>query len=381
MQYIHTDGVYHPDEATIDGTVVCIEAGEIVGVHDRVPDDAEALYEGKGYALPGFVDAHSHGPIRPGEGDQLGQMCADPSVQAIRAANNLLRDLRSGTTTVRLLGCEHRLDLRLRESERAGELEAPRILPCGGHLTPTNGHGHALTATDGPEACRQRIRDLLDAGAHHVKYFATGGVSSGSGSLDRAPYTDAEVEAIMSEAHRQGVHVAAHAHGGAGARQAIDAGVDTIEHAAAFDTELVDLLAESDAQVVGTFSILHDPDGIVGGDADNPDVIARVREARGSVRESWEAILAADVPVALGTDSMHGNLADEAAHLVDYGATTETAIRAITSEAARAARVERAGPPDPGAYGDVVVVPEHPADNIEGLADPLAVVKDGQRVV
>jgi len=63
----------------------------------------------------------------------------------------------------------------------------------------------------------------------------------------------------MSEAHRQSVHVAAHAHGGAGARQAIDAGVDTIEHAAAFDTELVDLLAESDAQVVGTFSILHDP--------------------------------------------------------------------------------------------------------------------------
>jgi hypothetical protein len=225
------------------------------------------------------------------------------------------------------------------------------------------------------------VRRANDAGAHHVKYFATGGVSSGSGSLDRAPYTDAEVEAIMSEAHRQGVHVAAHAHGGAGARQAIDAGVDTIEHAAAFDTELVDLLAESDAQVVGTFSILHDPDGIVGGDADNPDVIARVREARGSVRESWEAILAADVPVALGTDSMHGNLADEAAHLVDYGATTETAIRAITSEAARAARVERAGTLDPGAYGDVVVVPEHPADNIEGLADPLAVVKDGQRVV
>lgn len=381
MRYIRTDGVYHPDRAVVDGTVVCIESDEIVGVRDRVPDSAEALYEGEGYALPGFVDAHSHGPIRPGEGDQQGQMRADPAVQAVRAANNLKTDLRAGTTVIRLLGCEHQLDLRLRESERTGELDAPRILPCGGHLTPTNGHGYALTTTDGPEACRRRIRDLLDAGAHHIKYFATGGVSSGSGDLGRAPYTDAEVQAIVSEAHRQGVHVAAHAHGGAGARQAIEAGVDTIEHAAAFEPNLAGLLETSDAHVVGTFSILHDSEGISGGDADDPDIMARVREARESVRQSWEAILASDVPVALGTDSMHGNLADEAAHLVNYGATAETAIRAITSEAARATRARKAGMFDAGTRANVVVVPEHPVEDIGTLADPLVVVKDGERVI
>jgi len=381
MQYVSTDGVYRPDEETVDGSVVCLENGEVAAVRDSVPADAEALYDGPGYALPGFVDAHSHGPIRPGEGDQLGQMRADPAEQAIRAANNLRRDLRAGTTTMRTMGCEHRLDLRLRASERAGELDAPRLLPCGGHLTPTNGHGHALTATDGPEACRQRVRELLAAGAHHVKYFATGGVSSGAGSLDRAPYSDAEAEAIVSEAHRQGVHVATHAHGGAGARQAIEAGVDTVEHAAAFDAELVDLLAGSDAHAVGTFSILHDPSGIVGGDADDPEVMARVEEARASERESWERLLDADVPVAVGTDSMHGNLADEAAHLVDYGASTETAVRAITSEAAHAARATQAGTLDPGNRGDVVVVAEHPAENVGTLADPVAVVKNGERVV
>ena len=381
MKYVTTDGVYRPDQGAVEGSVVCIENGSVVEVRDSVPGDADPLYDGEGYALPGFVDAHSHGPIRPGEGDQLGQMRADPAVQAIRAANNLGRDLRAGTTTMRTMGCEHRLDLRLRESERAGELAAPRLLPCGGHLTPTNGHGHALTSTDGPEACRQRVRDLLAAGAHHVKYFATGGVSSGAGSLDRAPYSDAEAEAIVSEAHRQGVHVATHAHGGAGARQAIEAGVDSIEHAAAFDAELVDLLAESGAHAVGTFSILHDPEGIVGGDADDPDVMARVEEARASERASWERLLAADVPVAVGTDSMHGNLADEAAHLVDYGADPETAVRAITSEAARAARAERAGTLDPGNWGDVVVVADHPLENVETLVDPLAVVKNGERVV
>ncbi len=381
MHYVSTSGVYRPEEATVEGRVVCIEAGEIVGVREEPPGDGEALYEGEGYALPGFVDAHSHGPIRPGEGDQLGQMRADPAVQAVRAANNLRRDLRAGTTTMRTMGCEHGLDLRLREAERTGELTGPRLLPCGGHLTPTNGHGHALTATDGPEDCRQRVRELLDAGAHHVKYFATGGVSSGAGSLDRAPYSDAEVAAIVSEAHRQGVHVATHAHGGAGARQAIEAGVDTVEHAAAFDAELVDRLEGSGAHAVGTFSILHDPEGIVGGDADDPAVMARVDEVRASVRESWERVLAAEIPVAVGTDSMHGNLADEAAHLVEYGASPETAVRAVTSEAARAARAERAGTLTPGNWGDVVVVADDPTEKIETLGDPLAVVKGGERVV
>jgi imidazolonepropionase-like amidohydrolase len=69
MRYVHTDAVYRPDEGAVEGSVVCIEDGEVVSVRDDVPDDAEALYDGEGYALPGFVDAHSHGPIRPGEGD------------------------------------------------------------------------------------------------------------------------------------------------------------------------------------------------------------------------------------------------------------------------------------------------------------------------
>lgn len=383
MRCVRTDGVYHPDRETVEGSVVCIEAGEVVAVQESVPDGAELVYDGDGYALPGLVDAHSHGPIRPGEGDQLGQMRADPAIQAVRAARNLERDLAAGTTTVRLMGCEHRLDLRLREAERAGELDAPRVLPCGGHLTPTNGHGHALTATDGPEDCRQRVRDLVAAGAHHVKYFATGGVSSGAEGvgLDRAPYTDAEVEAIVSEAHRQGVHVATHAHGGPGARQAIEAGVDTVEHAAALSEAEVDLLAGSDAHAVGTFTILHEPDGIVGGDADNPEIMARVEHARETERESWGRILAADVPVAAGTDSMHGHLPGETAHLVELGAEPARAIRAVTSEAARAARAERAGTLEPGSFGDVVVVPGHPLEGVETLEDPLAVVKGGERVV
>ncbi|WP_129113598.1 amidohydrolase family protein [Halegenticoccus tardaugens] len=380
MRCVRTEGVYHPDREVIDGTVICIERGEVVDVGTNVPAGAELIYDGQGYALPGFVDAHSHGSIRPGEGDQLGQMRADPAVQAVRAAHNLRCDLEAGTTTMRLMGCEHRLDLQLQNLERMGELTSPRLLPCGGHLTPTNGHGHAITATDGPEICRKRVRKLLAAGAHHVKYFATGGVSSTSGGLDRVPYSDAEVKTIVTEAHRQGVHVAAHAHGGVGMRQAVTAGVDTIEHAAALSADEVALLADADAHAVGTFTILYDPTGIEAGDADNPEVMAKVKEARTRSRESWERILDADIPVALGTDSMHGNLSKEVTHLVNLGADPALAIRAITSEAARAARAERAGTLEPGAHGNVVILPKHPLEDLEALANPLVVIKSGERV-
>ena len=381
MRCLDTAGVYHPDEERVGPGVVCIEGGTVTELRDDPPAGATVALETDGYVLPGLVDAHSHGPIRPGEGDQLGQMRADPATQAVRAAANLRRDLEAGTTTIRLLGCEHRLDLRLAESERAGDLDAPRILPCGGHFTPTNGHGHALTATDGPDAIRRRVRELVAAGAHQVKYFATGGVSSSTGGLSHAPYTDEEAAAVVDEAHRQGVHVAAHAHGGAGARQAVEVGVDTIEHAGALSAEELDLLAASDAHAVGTFTILHDPDGIEGGDADDPAIMAKVEEAREREREVWTDLLARDVPVALGTDSMHGKLPDEVAHLVDLGAGPERAVRAVTTEAARAARVEAsAGRVAPGRPADLVVVADDPTENPETLRSPEAVFKGGRRV-
>ncbi|MFB6220233.1 MAG: amidohydrolase family protein [Halolamina sp.] len=381
MRCLETDGVYHPDEERVGPGTVCIEGEEVVGLFEEPPSDADEVEQFGGYVLPGLVDAHSHGPIRPGEGDQLGQMRQDPATQAVRATRNLKRDLRAGTTTIRLLGCEHRLDLRLSEAERADELAAPRILPCGGHLTPTNGHGHALTATDGVESIRQRIRELVAAGAHQIKYFATGGVSSSTGGLSQAPYTDAEAEAIVDEAHRQGVHVAAHAHGGAGARQAIEAGVDTIEHAGALSADLIDRLDASGSHAVGTFSILHEPDGIEGGDADNPAVMAKVAEAREREREVWETVLDRDIPVALGTDSMHGRLPTEVEHLVDLGASPERALRAVTTEAARAARVaDEAGLVAEGRTADLVVVPEHPVENPATLDDAVAVFKNGKRV-
>lgn len=381
MACIRTDGVYHPDEAAVDGRVVVFEDGTVTEVRDEVPAGVEVLYDGDGYALPGLVDAHSHASIRPWEGDQLGQLRADPAVGAVRAAANLRRDLEAGTTTMRLMGEERFLDVRLAELEREAELTAPRLLPSGVHLTPTGGHGKALTATDGETEIRRRIRTNLEAGAHHVKFFSTGGVSSATGGLDRALYSREEVRAIVEESHRQGVHVATHAHGGPGALVAIEEGVDTIEHGAALGEAELDALDGSDRHVVGTFSILHHPRGIETGDADSPEVMAKVEEAREREREVWTDLLARDVAVAVGTDSMHGHLADEVAHLVERGASPARALRAVTTEAARACRVEdRAGSLAPGKHADVVVVEANPLEEPGTLADPSTVIKGGEVV-
>jgi imidazolonepropionase-like amidohydrolase len=378
MRCIQTQGVYHPDDASIDGTVLVFDGGIVTAVRDDVPNDAELIADYQGYALPGLVDAHSHASIRPWEGNQIDQLCTDSAIQAVRSTANLRTDLKAGTTTMRLMGEERYLDIQLADLARSGELTAPRLLPSGVPLTPTGGHGHALTATDGPEEIRRRVRKNVDAGAHHIKYFATGGVSSDSGAVDTPTYSDEEVKAIIAEANRQGVHVAAHAHGGAGAEQAIDLGVDTIEHGGALEAPLLEMLDGSNRHVVGTFSILHHPQGIEGGDGDKPGTMQKVTKAREQEEETWTELLSRDIDVALGTDSMHGHLADEVEHLVSLGATPERALRAVTTEAARAARVDnRVGSLEPGKSADVVIVADHPKKTPETLKDPIAVLKQG----
>lgn len=378
---IRTAGVFDPDEGTVGPGVVIVANGRVVERRDAVPSDVEVAIDHDGYAIPGLVDAHSHATVRPGEGDQLAQLGADRTVAAVRAANNLAVDLAAGTTTMRLMAEEGFLDVRLAELEREGELTGPRLLPSGIHLTPTGGHGHVDTATDGVEAIRRRIRRNVQEGATHTKYFATGGVSSKTGDIGRPMYTREEVEAIVDESHRQGIHVAAHAHGGAGATMAIEAGVDTIEHASALDEPAIDHLADSDQFAVGTFSISGHPEGIRQGDADSPEIIEKLEAAEELREQTWETILRRDINVAVGTDSMHGLMHYEIETLIDLGATPAAALAAATIDAARCIRRDdEVGSLDPGKRADLVLLDDDPLATPSTLATPAGVVKDGQRV-
>ncbi len=242
------------------------------------------------------------------------------------------------------------------------------------------GHGHALTAV----ASEDDIVRLVDAnaakGAGLIKIFTTGGVSSVATSQNDCLFTPREVQCAAAAAHRHGLKLAAHAHGGAGAKLALENGVDTIEHGALFDRELIALAGERGAAIVGTFSILDHPAGIEAGDSGRPEIVGKLRESRRRVREAWIGILDAGLPIAVGTDSMHGCLAFDLARLVELGASPARALRAATCDGARLCGLNDRGTIAAGLRADFVAVLGNPLDDIRAMAAPVFVMKAGHIV-
>lgn len=240
------DGTGRPP---IDHGVVVIEGDRIRAVGRQadvaIPQGAEIIDCGTQTVLPGFVDAHSHASIIPGLGDQIGQLRQPPAPQVLRAVQNLRTDLKSGVTTMRVVGEEHFIDIDLRNAIAEGRLPGPRLRVATRPITARNGHGAALTYSDGEDEIRKHIRENVAAGCDLIKLFMTGGVSSKGTAARWYAYSRHEVEVAVEEAHRNSKPVAVHAHGGPGVRICVEAGVDTIEHGKLCDLDdLVDPLSD-----------------------------------------------------------------------------------------------------------------------------------------
>lgn len=346
----------------------------------RLPSGV-SMIEAGGTVLPGFVNAHTHCSIIPGLGDQTGQMRQGPLPSALRAVGNMRRELQTGTTTARIMGEEHHLDVELRRAIQAGLVPGPRLLCSGIHLTASHGHGRALTTTDGVESVRQRVRQNVAAGCEWIKLFITGGVSSVGAALEAYTYTREEIGAACEEAHRAGRGVAAHAHGGPGIRVALEEGVDTIEHGALLSDDDVELLKDLGRYLVGTFAILYHPDGIERTDRGNPAIWEKVVALREQEAVRFRKILASGVRYAVGTDSMHGLMWFEMATLVRFGIEPMDAIRAGTAWAAQACRIgEQVGTLEAGKSADILAVDGDPLRDIEALSRPTLVLQGGKKV-
>jgi len=374
-------------------------AGTASTVH--APDgDVRVIDVQGGWILPGFIDAHVH---VMGEGMNLEAMLTTPfSLTFFKAAGYLRQTIEAGITTVRDAGGA---DLGVKQAVDDGLVVGPRLQISVTPLTTTGGHGdgwlpsgYSLNLSypgrpdgrcDGVEAVRAKVREVLQAGADVIKVFATGGVISPTSHPESSEFTPEELAVMVQEgAQRRGVKVMAHAQGTAGIKNAVRAGVHSIEHGIFLDDEAIELMLEHGTYLVPT---LVAPLGILAAAETAGNVpeyaLRKVRDVMDAHKVSVARAYRAGVTVAMGTDSgvaPHGTNLRELRQMCDIGMTPMEAIVASTKVGAECLGWEdRVGTLVPGRLADVVVVRKDPLEDIRSLEDPddiVLVIKDGRIV-
>ncbi len=390
------------DRIVAPGLVV-VENGKIsgVGTAAKVPAGAQTIDLGDATLLPGFMDAHTHlsfpyyADYRQGEMDRLKKGVAE---LALMASVNARVTLMAGFTTVRDVGSDELIDVGLRNAINAGTIPGPRMLVSIHALGATGGHcdsqagfipnlfGHEAGiedgVIDGPEAARRAVRWNIKYGADVIKTCATGGVLSLTDDVDTPQLTQAELDALVDEAHALRRKTAAHAHGATGAKRAIRAGIDSIEHGTFLDDEAMSMMKERGTYYVPTMMAAEGlrqslTDGYV-----PPPIEKKARLAIQTLHQTVTKAVAMQLKIALGTDAgvyPHGKNAGEFAQMVSCGMKPIDALKAGTSVDAELIGVaDRTGTLEPGKLADIVATPGNPADDIKVTEHVIFVMKDGR---
>jgi len=374
--------VFDSESRTFSGPrdVLC-EGGRITRIAAGIEaPGAERLDCAGKFVLPGLIDCHVH-LTSSGEGNELNTAASDPTaVRAWRAAGYARTTLHSGVTTVRDLGAAERLNIHLAKAIDDGLVEGPRMLAAGLGVTMTGGHGHGFIAreADGPDEVRKAVREQLRAGATAIKLFASGGVLT-AGVDPRSPsFTEDELRAGVEEGHKAFRVVGAHAQSNEGIKNAIRAGVDSIEHGVWLDEESVGFMLERGTYLVATLSA---PYHIALGDKAN-----QVLEDH---RTSFQLAMRSGVRLAMGTDegtplNRPGQNAQEIVRMVELGLSPGAALMAATGWAADLLRIAGdRGRIATGLAADLLIVSNDPLNDIACLTrseDRVAVIKGGSVV-
>ena len=383
--------------APIERACVHIEDGRIVSLDSEAAAPAGALdLEGR-TLTPGLIDAHAHlssdisrspgfGPPAPLKGElprprELGYFVLAKTASVLLAA---------GITSVRDVGSYDDEAIALREAVRLGVIEGPRILSCGRIISATAPGGAIFTTmyreADGVDDMRRAVREQLRRGADFIKLMATGARSVLAEDPEPAQMTFDELAAIVDEAHRMGVRVAAHVEGLAGARFAVEAGVDTIEHGLSLhrDPSLLDAMASRGIVLVPTLSTFHD----LAERFTDKFAPALVEQAKRQLEEAYTTLAAArgaGVTLAMGHDSgPPGENAIELVRMVEGGLSTLEGISAATHGSAVALGLPDVGVVRPGAAADLLVIDGDPLDDVGILLHPeriWMVIQGGEIVV
>ncbi|HEY5093869.1 MAG TPA: amidohydrolase family protein [Candidatus Eremiobacteraceae bacterium] len=359
------------------GVAIVIENGRIAAIERAhksraATDETHVIDGGALTAVPGLINMHAHLDSMCGPDFAIAARLATEAASALAAAHNAWRTVRSGVTTVRDLGNPFGVAIALRDAIERGHLRGPRVLAAGKIVCMTGGHCWYIgLESDGPHEMRKAVRENLKAGADCIKVIATGGVLSPGVEVGHAQLDIDELSVAVNEAHRAGRRVAAHAIGAAGVKNALRAGVDTIEHGCYLDAESIALFQSGGATYVPTLSA---PYWLRKHVDELPAYAARkTNEVYDAHRESFAAALKAGVRIAAGTDAgtpfnNHDMFAHELVLMTELGMSPEDALLSATSRAATALGLDgECGTLAPGLSADIALVDGDPRTDVSAL--------------
>jgi len=369
---------------------VVIDGGKIMRVGAGAEAAANIIELPNATLLPGLIDAHTHITSDPNFGYQ--ELGISVPKEALTGAKNARVTLEAGFTTIRNVGARGYADIALRDAINEGMVPGPRIIASGPPLSITGGHCdntllpyeyHAQSdgAADGVEAVQHKVREIIKYGADVIKVCATGGVLSKGDDPRASQYTLEEMKAIVTDAHRLGRKVAAHAHGAQGILWASEAGVDSVEHGSYIDDAAIQMMKSKGTYLVPTLYLgdwMTENATRIG----LPEMYAGkmrtiIPVARANIKKAFDA----GVKVAFGTDAAvypHGLNAREFAVYVKLGMTPLQAIQTATVNAADLLGwSDRIGSLEAGKFADIIAVNGDPTKDVTLLENPVFVMKNG----
>lgn len=388
-------------DAVVTPGIVVVKDGKIVaaGPGTSVPAGAEVIDLGDATLLPGFIDAHTHlsgaytEDWKQGQLDDLQKSVAE---KALDASVNARVTLLAGFTTVRDVGADDQIDVGLRNAIHNGKIIGPRMLVAVHAIGATGGHcdnggfrqglfkesGIDEGVANGADQVRMAVRLAHKYGADVIKTCATGGVLSLTDAVDTPQLTQAELDALVDEAHALRLKAAAHAHGAEGAKRAIRAGINSIEHGTFLDDEALTMMKAKGVYLVPTLMAnqgekermdkgLHFP----------PPIEKKALAALAGIEATVRKAISMGVKIGFGTDAAvypHGRNAEEFRHMVELGMKPADALKAaMSADADLLGKADEIGTLETGKFADVIAVPGDPVQNIRATEKVFFVMKEG----